>query len=872
MRVTLLIFIVAFLFSCNREQDNGFFQDANYYNQVKEDYKKVNQQFKTQNDELFLVFQQNLSGKEKEALEFLYAYMPTNDLADYNSDFFLRNVRLAFLAQEEMPWGKSVPEDIFRHFVLPHRVNNENLDSARLVFYDDIKSRVQKLSMKEATLEVNKWCREHVIYKSTDERTISPLGAMKSAYGRCGEESTFTVTALRSVGIPARQCYTPRWAHADDNHAWVEVWVDGTWYYLGACEPKLDLNIAWFTEPANRAMLVHTKVFGKYNGSESVINRKEKYTEINVLKTYAPVKEIFVKVIDQNDLLIQNANVEFQLYNYAEYYPIASKLSNEEGLVSLETGFGDLLIWVRKNDAFAYKKITVTDIDTVEINLTDSDFTERIEDWLFIPPTLDSELVINTQNEEENQLNLVKQDTIREQYISTFISEKEVNDFCKQYQLSVLEILPIFEASRGNWVELKKFIENAQRINSEYTIDFLKTLSKKDLRDVSSEIMLGLYQAALSIEHKNEQFIPFVLNPRIGFEGLVDYKSFLSDKFEKLLLDDHHQLAMDIKNWINQNITLTDDNYYKVQISPIGVYKSGVSDKRSRDIFFVAVSRSLGLPSRLEPASGEPQYYCENQWNSISFETKSKINAPKTGRLIWQKAEGIEQDIEYRVHFSLSVFNDGRYNILEYGWGKKYSEMEKELELKIGHYLLITSQRDADGAVSTSNNFFDITEGHTIVKEINFSENIAALKPISNLTGKLEYILESGEKDTVDINNTCVLAWIINNEETSIHTLNDISSFKSQFEKEELRLYLFFNSIVELKSFDYTAYDLPENAVFAVHSGKNPIVESIKTYPLYTLVKEKKLYFTSQGYRIGMGDFLIRAKKRLDNNKTCRIE
>ena len=42
---------------------------------------------------------------------------------------------------------------------------------------------------------------------------------------------------LWAVGIPARQVYTPRWAHTDDNHAWVEAWVDGEWHYLGASEP-----------------------------------------------------------------------------------------------------------------------------------------------------------------------------------------------------------------------------------------------------------------------------------------------------------------------------------------------------------------------------------------------------------------------------------------------------------------------------------------------------------------------------------------------------------------------------------------------------------------------------------------------------------
>ncbi len=70
------------------------------------------------------------------------------------------------------------------------------------------------------------------------------LFTIRSAYGRCGEQSTFTVAALRAIGIPARQVYTPRWAHTDDNHAWVEAWADGTWYFLGACEPEAVLNLA----------------------------------------------------------------------------------------------------------------------------------------------------------------------------------------------------------------------------------------------------------------------------------------------------------------------------------------------------------------------------------------------------------------------------------------------------------------------------------------------------------------------------------------------------------------------------------------------------------------------------------------------------
>ena len=108
-------------------------------------------------------------------------------------------------------------------------------------------------------LEVNHWCHEKAVYKPSDARTKLSFGNGTYRHGRCGEESTLLVAALRSVGIPARQVYTPRWAHTDDNHAWVEAWADGKWYFLGACEPEPVLNLGWFNAPASRGMLMHTK-------------------------------------------------------------------------------------------------------------------------------------------------------------------------------------------------------------------------------------------------------------------------------------------------------------------------------------------------------------------------------------------------------------------------------------------------------------------------------------------------------------------------------------------------------------------------------------------------------------------------------------
>lgn len=193
-----------------------------------------------------------LQGDRLEAMKFLYAYLPLPDISSYSPEFFLANVDASLKAREEMPWGRDIPEREFRHFVLPLRVNNEMLDSSRLVFYEQLRDRVRSLSLEEAILEVNHWCHEKVTYRPSDGRTSNPLSTVSQAIGRCGEESTFTVAALRAVGIPARQVYTPRWAHTDDNHAWVEAWANGQWHFLGACEPEPVLDLAWFNIPASR--------------------------------------------------------------------------------------------------------------------------------------------------------------------------------------------------------------------------------------------------------------------------------------------------------------------------------------------------------------------------------------------------------------------------------------------------------------------------------------------------------------------------------------------------------------------------------------------------------------------------------------------
>lgn len=121
--------------SCTSTSPNHFLKEADYRNKVEADFGQKKEILNRGN--LFDIFNEDMSLEEREAMMFLYAYMTPGDISDYSGEFYLKNVRLALQNRKETSWGAGIPDMIFRHFVLPVRVNNENLDNAREVFRQD---------------------------------------------------------------------------------------------------------------------------------------------------------------------------------------------------------------------------------------------------------------------------------------------------------------------------------------------------------------------------------------------------------------------------------------------------------------------------------------------------------------------------------------------------------------------------------------------------------------------------------------------------------------------------------------------------------------------------------------------------------------
>ena len=458
----VLWILLAFVLLCACEEKH-FMTDPGYRKMVEQDFQKKKKVLEGNPGNLFAVFDSPMSVEEREALTFLYAYSPLIDLSFSGGDFLLKNVRWAFQAREAMPWGKDIPEDIFRHFVLPVRGGKENLDTARIVFYKELKERVATCeSMEKAALEVNHWCHEHVIYKPTNARTRSPLATMLTAYGRCGEESIFTLAALRAVGIPARQIYTPRWAHCDDNHAWIEVWVDGEWKYLGACEPEPRLNIAWFTLPVQRAMYVESEVFGKYNGQEEIVYVNESGSGVNVTSHYTRTVPTVVQVIDENGQPVENAKVEYKIFNYGEFYPVVTLYSDVKG-ETLTLGQGDIFVWTSKGKKLGFGELSVEQQDTLTVVLDKAVGDLFSGEWDLVPPRQHDITALSTDEERAvNDRRFAREDSLRNVYVATFMSRTQGGDVAMELGVDTARFATYMVTSRGNYSELLRFMREVQ--------------------------------------------------------------------------------------------------------------------------------------------------------------------------------------------------------------------------------------------------------------------------------------------------------------------------------------------------------------------------------------------------------------------------
>ncbi len=197
---------------------------------------------------------------QKNGMGFLLTHMPPRDVTTLKADFLLENVKLAYQARSEMPWGKDIPEELFFNDVLPYAVLDETRDNWRADFYQRFKKIVgNATSASQALEQINAAiAREVGVEYNTKRRAPNqgPYESMQLKMASCTGLSILLADALRSVCIPCRIAGTAMWTTKEGNHNWNEVWLPEhkRWLLTEYHPDKKGLDHAWFIADAARGI------------------------------------------------------------------------------------------------------------------------------------------------------------------------------------------------------------------------------------------------------------------------------------------------------------------------------------------------------------------------------------------------------------------------------------------------------------------------------------------------------------------------------------------------------------------------------------------------------------------------------------------
>lgn len=709
-----------------------------------------------------------LTAEEAADYRFLLANLPLADLAMATPADLVENVRLAREAREQFSWGHIYGEDLYRHFVLPHRVSQEPfVPGWRARFRDELAGRVASLGMTAAALEVNLWCLEKATFKQTDARDQDALTTIRSGFGRCEEEMILAICALRSVGIPARQCFTPYWAHQDNNHAWVEFWADGAWHYFGACEPEAQPDRAWFTPAAARAMVVVSQVFGDYDGPEPVLRRYGRSTLLNSTGVYGTARRLRLVVLDHKGRPARGVWVTFGLFNYGGIMPALRLQTDRRGVIELDCGRGDWLVTAATQRGFVLERIP-GDLDSAVIQMRRRRGLPPEMMMPYRPPPepasgeaagRDSAFACRLDNANRTREEVVWDEWLRSPELGVLPPKSPPTAGLKPDTLLAAplaaklgvkpaEVADKLLAARGNWGVIYRFMAGvwppdtlfpefraAERQKACYLL--LNSLSEKDLRDATLEALedhlwystLGLPlatdSAAGTIEampdDRRERYLGAVVTPRLNYEPNVAWREALYDFF--FLNPDMVTPKGDrnLLKYIEKHFVLErETDRLGPPLDPASCFKLKRGTRGDLERLYAGMCRVRGIPARFEDASGRLQVWRDGDWRvpKMPWTERMEPSGPD-GTLRVTAAEGDTGVVGalYMRDWCVERKGEGWLAAVDMGYQRRWADMEWPRRLPEGVYCLTYGRRVADGSARVAVRWFEIRSGkETTVK------------------------------------------------------------------------------------------------------------------------------------------------------------
>ncbi|MCI8623628.1 MAG: transglutaminase domain-containing protein [Provencibacterium sp.] len=773
----------------------------------------------------------SLTGERKRAMEFLSQSLPESDRDSYPPALFLSFCDHALRLRETVEECRRLDEELFFHYVLFPRVNDEDLSDHRALFYRELWPRVAGLGTEEAVLAVNRWCHEQASYQMQDARTASPLTVFRCGSGRCGEESAFLVAALRSVGIAARQVYAPLWAHCEDNHAWVEALCGGRWRFLGACEPEPELDRGWFNSAAARAVLVHSRLFGR--GSHPL--HGELLPEgpsaggvcwYNQTARYAAVCPRRFQV-NREGRPLPGAQLTLYLLNEAAFRPIARLAAGPDGSACVSLGRGSLWVSARM-EGLSAEGLLPAEEETLLLELQPPKAGENKWIPFSFPAPAPGPLPapLNAAGKQRRKEELQKGEAARRQKLASLF------DPIRAEQMP--EAADLLKEARGNFDAVFRFLS---RDNNPWRERLLRALPVKDLRDADADILEDHLQGALPFADRfpEDVFQHYLLSPRISREPLTAWRSFLAAAP------------------LDPAVSPCKGNYPSLCWPPDCAWKAGRCGRHSRDILTVALLRAHGIPARLRALDGVPEL-----WQNGKF---LPLRPERCGTLVLQSPAA--PPLLYRRDWSLARWTEEGWQNLE-----PQARWEKDgcsLRLPAGRYRLLTAVRLPSGDQLAARRELELAAGETA--EISLSLPQSSLRDLLYCRALPEIAAADAEGTRYPQaipagGSPSILLWLEEGAEPTEHLLHELTAAGPRDERVVLFLrgpdslrhpalarYRSVHPEAEIR-FDDWEYDVEQLARLLACDPERP--------PLCILCDgQGRAAYAASGYRVGLADLLL---------------
>ncbi len=810
---------------------------------------------------------------EEYCFKFLVAYLPMTDITNWSGELFYNHVHTCLENLAQVPWADQFDTETFLNFILMIRVNNENLEHYNGVIFSEVWPRIKDLSIGDAALEINLWCFEKATYCSSDIRTVSPLTMMRNTNGRCGEESTFLTSALRSCCIPARQCYTPRWAASESNHAWVEVLVDGKWCYIGACEPDPFLNSGWFRSPASRAMLTNTRVFsGFLPAGARFVSTSEKIKELNTLDIYAKTRDITCTVTENGEPK-KDVRVEMALINFGELFDFSDSTTDETGRTYFRTGYGDLFITATKDDKILYGKIDVRQTDNVTLDWGNAAYFEDLPkefDFDIIPPAQpELEEIKRPDNAKEIAAAFAvrhkEAESKRIAYKNTFFGENSDSYLLHKYPEYASDIRQFLTDAQGNAKKIEAFIDDPKNIADKCA--FLKSLSRKDFGDCDNLILEKHFahqiKYAPEFEDNRVTFERYLLPIRIANEWLSSWATPIEHFFGDDLKAAFRKDPSSVHAYVEKEIADSSEYDYDALVAlPYNLLLTKRGSHFSKAVLETAICRSLGIPARTS-FTGEVEYWKDGEWFSMRGVTLSE----ERSAVLIPELTGTEEPFR---NVNLERYENGEFTPVSlYRRRRNEDDKEEGIALVPGHYRLMTNFRIKNGGIQAKMYHFTLKKGDRLKAAFEVRGREPSVKQELKTIADVSVYNKEGKEVKISSlagNGVSVFAWLGVREEPTEHLFNEMLSVSEKYKPYADKVFFMLRNEGDLSHITLKKLldRIPGISILYFKDIPDEVYASLETkdrrLPLAVACDGKLgVSVVSTGYNIGSAEELLKA-------------